>query len=77
MREHTQRQAHTYMTHTHMTRPHTNTHTHAHTYTHTHTHTHAVVSTPDRRKKYEMVGHAQYLSKKSAKFRFFLGKCKW
>ena len=57
MREHTQRQAHTYMTHTQTL-----------TRTHTHTHTHTVVSTPDRKKKYEMVGHAQYLSKESRSF---------
>ena len=61
MREHTQRQAHTYMTHTQTL-----------TRTHTHTHTHAVVSTPDWRKKYEMVGHVQYLSNKSRSFALVL-----
>ena len=59
---------HTHDTHTHKhshARAHTHTHTHAHTHTHTHTHS---CKHSQSKEKYEMFGHAQYLSKKSRSF---------
>ena len=64
---------HIHDTHTHDTHTHkhshacAHTHTHTRTHTHTHTHTHSCKHSQSK-EKYEMFGHAQYLSKKSRSF---------